>query len=261
MAICSYFILLYIWNNFLFLIKAKDCFKERKFRGKKAKAVHFRFLASAKFLHWNCTWTLSSSSFFFSHYCCCDMGKHLSTEGWIIAMHHQPSHTAHQSGFPSHFLQLLNVNIILWGLACRAFHTSLPEHWARVVFQKSNAALSTGNCALAYTSEKKGGKQPKNQFMLLMWGGPELISGVSEVLNTITTHRNDQFSVRLLRQSFLSHVSQPLFTTYTCKTQKGTCRDTLLHFSKFPIALLLKKYFTTESNWDKILASLWILCV
>lgn len=77
----------------------------------------------------------------------------------------------------------------------------------------------------------------------------------------ITTHRNDQFPVRLPRQFFLSHMSQSLFTTYTCKTQKRVCRDTLLHFSKFPVALLLKKYFTTESNWDKILASLWILCV
>lgn len=39
-------------------------------------------------------------------------GRHLFSEGWLIALHHQPAHTAHQSGFPSHFLQLLNVNII-----------------------------------------------------------------------------------------------------------------------------------------------------
>lgn len=176
----------------------------------------------------------------FSSCCCCDKDTPPLLK-WGSVQAPSPSHTAQQSGFPSHSLQPLNINSILWGFACRGFHTSLPEHWARVAFQKANAAPSTGNSAPASTSETKGGKQPKNQFMLFMWGRPELTSGVSEVPNTITTHRNDQFLIRLPRQSFLSHVSQSLFTTYTHKTQKGTCRDTLLHFSKFPTVLLLKK--------------------
>lgn len=101
-------------------------------------------------------------------------------------------------------------------------------------YNRNRMQLFLLETAPAYTSEKKGGKQPKNQFMLFVWGGPELTSGTSDVPSTITTHRSDQFPVRLPRQSFLSHVSQPLFTTYTCKTQKGTCRDTLLHFPSSP---------------------------
>lgn len=41
--------------------RQRTVLKSINLRGKKAKAIHFRLLASAKFLHWNGSWTLPPS--------------------------------------------------------------------------------------------------------------------------------------------------------------------------------------------------------
>lgn len=145
--------------------------------------------------------------------------------------HHQTLHFAPRSGFPSHFLQLLNVNIILRVLACRGFHTAAPEHRATGRHFRNQIHLCLLETAHLRTQVKERGEKnwPKSQIVSLA----PFPSGINAVQNT-AAHRSDKFPRRLPRPSFLSRVYQLLFTTHTRKTRREHVRT---HYCILPSCL------------------------
>jgi len=179
---------------------------------------------------------------------------------WVSPQAPSTLHFAHQSSFPSHFLQLLNVNIILRVLACRGFHTVLPAHWATGCYFRNHIQLFLLETAHLCT-HVKGKKWPTNKIT----GNFALHLGLAR-----TYFRDYWGSEHSCSQKWqiYGQIPKAIFplpcvsvVTHYSHTQdlKGTCKDTWLHFSKFSIALLLDKILVTEWNCDEILASLWIL--